>query len=51
MSTNSGHHEKNIQIDEPLCFVFPAFLFGTAQTTKEKCERDIGEEQGKQILI
>lgn len=55
MSTYSGHHKKNIQINEPLCLiaVFSTCLFGTTETNlrKENCDKDIGEEQGKQILI
>lgn len=55
MSTNCGHHKKNIQINEPLCLVavFPTCLFGTAETNlrKETFEKDIEEEQGKHILI
>lgn len=55
MSTNSGHHKKNIQINEPLCLVavFRAYLFGRAETNlrKETCDKDIGEEQSKHILI
>lgn len=53
MSTNCGHHKKNIQINELLCLVFPTCLFGTAETNlrKETCEKDIEEEQGKHILI
>lgn len=55
MSTNSGHHQKNIQINEPLCLVavFPACLSGRAETNlrKETCEKVIGEEQGKHIQI
>lgn len=55
MSTNSGHHQKNIQINEPLCLVavFRACLFGTRETNlkNETCDKDIVEEQGKQILI
>lgn len=55
MPTNCGHHKKNIQINEPLCLVavFPTCLFGTMETPlgKETCEKDIGEEQGKHILI
>lgn len=52
MSTNSGHHKKNIQINEPLCLVavFRASLFGRAETRKEPCDKDIGEKQRKHIL-